>query len=126
MLWKVEHWKSFITSGCSLVSEYKYMHYPAAKWSVINHVCIFQATSKLLISYPEPQRSHILDYLFKVNAILHVFKKKDNWIWEFIEKEKKKTICKQDFSEISGALYEMGGKHKLRKCYPRVFFYVPT
>ena len=36
-----------------------------------------QATSKLLVSYPEPYRSQILDYLFKVynpfetNAILH-------------------------------------------------------
>lgn len=34
------------------------------------------ATSKLLISYPEPQRSHILDYLFKPNfgASLHILK----------------------------------------------------
>ena len=28
--------------------------------------CLKQATSKLLVNYPEPQRSEILDYLFKV------------------------------------------------------------
>ena len=36
----------------------------------VPYLLIFQATSKLLVNYPEPQRSQILDYLFKVNKII--------------------------------------------------------
>jgi len=36
------------------------------------HMSTIQATSKLLINYPEPQRSHILDYLFKVMEWFYV------------------------------------------------------
>lgn len=44
----------------------------------LSFICFFftKATSKLLINYPEPQRSQILDYLFKPNfgACLQIIK----------------------------------------------------
>ena len=72
-----EHHLEFLslTGGCTGLSEStlskSHIVGNHMSWLNFHSTCTFifshlQATSKLLVSYPEPYRSQILDYLFKV------------------------------------------------------------